>query len=731
MGVRLRPATGLCVILAIAFALELIAVLSVPVTSSITLCTYQNFQFGVFGYCDTTTNKCSDVGIGYGDVTAIDGFSLPSNARHTLANLLIVHVVAAGLTLILLLLTLAAHFQKFAHSSHYLLFILILSLPCFMLSLLAFLVDILLFVPHLDWGGWIVLAATVLIVLFGVLLCIMRRTMSSRKAMKCHDENSELQTLNHFNSSSAFMPDGGMVYGGETVHKSPNIAFAELKYSGGRGATTDNDDNLPLNMQSQGNNIYSNQSNNASGDLDVPFYPAGSDMNNYENFRNQTPSPFQEYRSPDYTDYADYRANGSAGWAGANSAGAPRYDYARQAPSAVAAAAATAGTIDGTTVAVSQGPGRRARQFQPSVTESIIPAGMSYGTEYDDGASVAPDSYKEFGGNVVPLPRIHNPVQAQSYSNQNETQTSFVPSQRSVNNDYMSRNVSSSSQRNITPAQQAQAGFSTESSSVSPAQYETAAESSSENLVERGLAGPSTNQWRGPASERQITPDRNAPPSAPWSSQRSRTRTPEQFQLLETPGSSNTQQQYMQPQEGEQVYSRTPEHQEARRPSASRHQDLRALYVPEDNVGDDQYALPVLDSSHLQTVNAKRSNTSLDVPSSPAISDSSHFTSVSQRPVNPKYFQQPATSRKAASDRTDFVLANNPDFQLPGMPATKRGKGSALTQQAMGGPQPSQLSLGAPRARPGKSAGGVSNNLDNVLGASLSKEGPYGASRGL
>jgi hypothetical protein len=35
-------------------------------------------------------------------------------------------------------------------------------------GLLAFLVDILLFVPHLGWGGWIVLVATIILTSCGV-----------------------------------------------------------------------------------------------------------------------------------------------------------------------------------------------------------------------------------------------------------------------------------------------------------------------------------------------------------------------------------------------------------------------------------------------------------------------------------------------------------------------------------------------------------------------------------
>jgi hypothetical protein len=88
------------------------------------------------------------------------------------------------MTLICFGLAVAAHFHSPAHSPRYLLALLIFTFPTLLVSLLAFLVDILLFVPHVAWGGWIVLAATIIIVASGIVTCAMRRTLVSRKARK-------------------------------------------------------------------------------------------------------------------------------------------------------------------------------------------------------------------------------------------------------------------------------------------------------------------------------------------------------------------------------------------------------------------------------------------------------------------------------------------------------------------------------------------------------------------
>lgn len=185
MAFRVRPATTLVLVLVVAFTFQLLAVISVPVTKKIYLSEYQDYTFGVFGLCYNGTT-CSSVGIGYSasDIDTLQGFTLPSNARHSVSKLLIVHPIATGFTLFLLIGAFTLHWHGPSSSLRFLFFLLLWTIPTFLLALLSFLVDILLFIPHLNWGGWIVLAAAVLIALCAIFLCMMRRTISSRKNMK-------------------------------------------------------------------------------------------------------------------------------------------------------------------------------------------------------------------------------------------------------------------------------------------------------------------------------------------------------------------------------------------------------------------------------------------------------------------------------------------------------------------------------------------------------------------
>ncbi|KAI9808628.1 MAG: hypothetical protein M1825_003779 [Sarcosagium campestre] len=209
----LRPATPLAVVLFAAFALLLVSIISTPIVKGIKLATFEGVDFGVFGYCEGSV--CSGVRVGYNTETAVgdgqkDDFSLPASTRNSLSYLLVVHPVAAVFTLVTFVLSVTAHMHGPSHSPRYLLAVLILTLPTLLLTLLAFLVDILLFVPHMREGGWLVLVATILIAASTVLLCAMRRTLVGRKArQKRIAENAEMSGENFYNRQASSPPPLG------------------------------------------------------------------------------------------------------------------------------------------------------------------------------------------------------------------------------------------------------------------------------------------------------------------------------------------------------------------------------------------------------------------------------------------------------------------------------------------------------------------------------------------
>ncbi|KAI0547575.1 pali-domain-containing protein [Xylaria curta] len=202
----LRPATPLAILLFAAFVLLLLSVLSTPIIKAIPLGNYKPdngvVNFGVFGYC--TGDDCSPIEIGYDASifanSSSSQFDLPSAARTRLSAILIVHPVAALLTLIMFIMAAVAHFHSPSHSSRYLCGLFIFGILTFLVCLLAFLIDVLLFVPHLAWGSYLVLAATILVFLSFIVSCAMRRTLVSRKARKKRiAENAEMSGENYYN----------------------------------------------------------------------------------------------------------------------------------------------------------------------------------------------------------------------------------------------------------------------------------------------------------------------------------------------------------------------------------------------------------------------------------------------------------------------------------------------------------------------------------------------------
>ena len=185
-------------------------------------------------------------------------FSLPPSARSSLSSILIVHPVAAFLTLTCFILAALAHLHSPSHSPRYLLALLILLLPTLLITLLAFLVDILLFVPHLAWGGWIVLASTILITASGVVTCAMRRTLVSRKARKKRiAQNAEMNGENFYNRQNATEADA-QPPNSQTIMptveriSTPDQLPAFTTYDSKSQATVD-DDQMPLNARTPSN----------------------------------------------------------------------------------------------------------------------------------------------------------------------------------------------------------------------------------------------------------------------------------------------------------------------------------------------------------------------------------------------------------------------------------------------------------------------------------------------
>lgn len=127
----------------------------------------------------------------------------------------------------------AAHFRGPSHSSRYLLILFLLIVLTFAISLGAFIIDILLFIPHLAFGSYLVLAATIIMAICGVVSFAMRRTIVGRKTRQQRiAENAEMSGENYYAREGGKPP-------------SPSIAASHPTVPMVSGANSGFNDSLP------------------------------------------------------------------------------------------------------------------------------------------------------------------------------------------------------------------------------------------------------------------------------------------------------------------------------------------------------------------------------------------------------------------------------------------------------------------------------------------------------
>lgn len=296
----LRPATPLSIIFFVAFVLLLLSTLSTPIIKSIPLGRYQNYNFGVLGWCHDD-GTCLSARLGYSTdglftsdgTSGTDGdFTLPSSTRHSLSSILVIHPIAALLALVCFGLACAAHLRGPSHSPRYLLALLILTIPTLLCTILAFLVDILLWVPHMQWGGWIVLGATILIIASSIVTCAMRRTLVSRKARKKRiAENADMNGANYYDAlaQQRMMNDDVLpkaespppLSGSTAAEKSEGQQYATYEVKREGGTSHGDDDRTPLNPTASIRSTSANGDPGARrpyGVENAPPMPAGGPM---------------------------------------------------------------------------------------------------------------------------------------------------------------------------------------------------------------------------------------------------------------------------------------------------------------------------------------------------------------------------------------------------------------------------------------------------------------------
>ncbi|KAL3432837.1 SUR7/PalI family-domain-containing protein [Aspergillus tetrazonus] len=608
----LKPATPLTILLLIAFVLLLLSVISTPIVKSIPLATFDNVEYGVFGYCKAGT--CTAIHIGYtteeieNTGSTDSDFNLPSDARRSLSSILIVHPIAAFLTLVCLCLAAAAHLHAPSHSPRYLLALLILLLPTLLVSLLAFLVDILLFVPHLSWGGWIVLAATIILVTCGVVTCAMRRTLVSRKARKRRiAENAEMSGQNYYNRQNAA---AAALNESKPIAPEAKETFVAATQSSGSGPTfatfrtntrSSDDDRTPLNNHSDPSAQDAGYQSRNPGDP-VPYNAPRDDFGNplppgaYNSApRMRTPGP-PGPPPPDSRvrdQYSDPRRGPPTGFAPRGRGGyPPRGGYGRGGfyggPYGLNSRAPPPGR-GGYMGPMRGGPaGPMARGgYRPQ------PAAGGYGS---NARAMGEDEYGYRGPS--PRQRTPGPMAAPAAPGPAGQAIEMMPQPRHEPD----------AQDEVPEQQQLHAiSIDNQHEPVSPT-----------SLYSR--------------TQSYVPPRRNWGPQAYQSSEPNLPYQPNQ------PRHARSQSGSMYYEDEDPVYT-------SRNESAVGNSGVPSVLTP-GNSGEQ-----------------KLKENGVERPGSPAASEISHFTSISERPINPRW-RPPPMPAQAVQQKRDVLLENNPDFDL-------------------------------------------------------------------
>lgn len=586
---RLRAATPLALLLLVSLALLIISIVSVPISQSIVLATNAAFQFGVFGYCNN--NQCTRVQVGY-DPSALDSnstdFSLPSSARHSLSNLLIVHVVAAGLTLVCLVLAVLAHVRGAAHSPRYLLILAILLIPTIILTLLSFLVDILLFVPHLAWGGWIVLAATVLNAGAGIMTCTMRRILVSQKAMRKRiAENADMNGANFY-----------------TRQMEERAAMEAQKYN----QTTPRFAEFEVERGEDPSRVSLNQLN-----------------------RRQYP-----YRGP-----RSYNQNGAAEELGGEA-------YGSEVPTYVSNHGRShSGSMRGGPMRIDGGAGTRLNRDELPA----MPIDQSFGRfrEPEAGytASYRPTDNASNPGHAVAMPRGPRELAPLTIPNQNPESATQPLAYGAPPPRYGSPYQGPPRRRQVPPAGDEYVGHA------------------------EGRNGDGYLQRSQPAAGEEYARDYTEP-AIPLSN-----ALPTQRQALgELRGED--------PRDDGSVYSEyvAPRQAWKQRPRTSRGTGSDIYYEDTEPRFSDPSSQPYSNPRRNPPAGPRSDDGRNGGSRSPAPSVSSHFTSVSQRGVNPWYVEGPqAPPRQSLANmrrqrQQDMIFSGNPDFELPSRGGRRRAPGA-------------------------------------------------------
>lgn len=157
MGLSKGIAAAVALLQLVALVFLILATISVPVAQTFYLGKAGDFTYGVFGYCDLGSGCLSATfpWVPSSVDDSVNNWSMSTSARDSLAKILIIAPIAAGICLIAFALSIGAMFGLHTVA----IIAIVATVLGFLTSTIVCIVTILLFNPNVGWTGWILVGS--------------------------------------------------------------------------------------------------------------------------------------------------------------------------------------------------------------------------------------------------------------------------------------------------------------------------------------------------------------------------------------------------------------------------------------------------------------------------------------------------------------------------------------------------------------------------------------------
>ncbi|CAK7901803.1 hypothetical protein CAAN1_11S04632 [[Candida] anglica] len=185
----------------VALAFLILAIISVPVVKSLSLGSTSNYTYGVFGYCNgSDCIKATYPWVPSQVKDNVRDWAMSSSARDSLAKILIIGPIAAGLVFFSVIFSLAGLFATHIVG----VIALVVAILAFLTTAVICIAVVMLFFPHVSWTGWILVGAAAAMLISIPLLLLATKYGSYEELENDSSSREDLTRFEDYGEESKF-----------------------------------------------------------------------------------------------------------------------------------------------------------------------------------------------------------------------------------------------------------------------------------------------------------------------------------------------------------------------------------------------------------------------------------------------------------------------------------------------------------------------------------------------